>query len=301
MSGQALSQTAKGVLYLLAGAATISFAPLFVHFTDVGPTPVAFYRCLFGGCALALLAVIRRERLVPDKGVFLMMLLAALFFAGDLACWHQSILYLGPGLATIVTNFQAFFLAIIGVIFLKERMSLRLALAIPLAFFGLWLLLGVDIADMPRDMGMGLFLGLCTAAFYTGYILTLRRSQSLGTRLPAIANMAVISLMAAVFSWVLSILQGQSLDIGTAGDGALLVLYGVGCQGLGWYLLSSGLPLLPASRGGLLLLAQPALAFIWDVLLVGRPTSYSGYLGAALALFAIGFGMVERPTRIKKT
>lgn len=287
------SPTAKGALFVISGAICISFAPLFVRLVDVGPTPVAFYRLLFGGLALLLIALARKERLVPDKAVLFMMLLAAAFFAGDLSCWHQSILYIGPGLATILTNFQVFFLAIIGVLFLKERLSFALGLSIPLAFIGLWLLMDVSLANMPATMSLGLLLGLCTASFYTGYILTLRRSQSMGTRLPAVANMALISLLSAMLSGALSPVLGQSLAIVSAHDAILLILYGVGCQGLGWYLLSRGLPLLPASRAGLLMLTQPTLAFVWDVLLLGRPTSLTGYLGAALALFAIGFGVLS--------
>lgn len=293
MTFQALSPAARGSAFVVAGATCISFAPLFVRVVESGPTPVAFYRLLFGGVALLVLALARRERIVPGKSMFGLMLLAAAFFTSDLACWHQSILYIGPGLATIITNFQVFFLAVIGVLFLKERMGLKLALSIPTAFAGLWLLLDVDLDSMPAEVAAGLALGLLTAAFYTGYIITLRRSQSLGDKLPPIANMAVISLLAMALSGGLSLIQGQSLALTSLRDVGLLALYGLGCQALGWYFLSRGLPLLPASRAGLLMLTQPTLSFIWDVAFLGRPTSFSGYAGACLALFAIAVGVLD--------
>lgn len=300
MNQQALSPSAKGSLYVLAGAVCISVSPLFVRLVDVGPTAVAFYRLLWGGLALLIVSFLRHERIMPSRAIFGTMLLAAAFFTGDLASWHQSILYIGPGLATILANFQVFFLAIIGVLFLKERMGPRLALAIPLAFIGLWMLLEIDLARIPPEVAAGLMLGLCTGAFYTGYILTLRRSQSLTDRLPAVANMAAISLLGAFLCGALSLLQGQSLAVPDMRDNLLLVLYGVGCQGLGWLLLSKGLPHLPASRAGLLMLVQPTLAFVWDVLFFDRPTGAVGYAGAILALFAISMGVLDTAGSRKK-
>jgi len=286
---------------VLSGAICISFSPLFVRFVDVGPTAVAFYRLFWGSIALFAVALFRQEPILPSRRMLAIIVLAAAFFTGDLACWHQSIHFIGPGLATIVTNFQVFLLAIIGVLFLKERMGSRLLLSIPLAFAGLVMLLEVNLGNMPDHVVAGLLLGLSTAMFYTGYILTLRRSQSLEDRLPAVANMAVISLFGAVLSAGLSGIQGQSLIVPSMHDNVLLLGYGFGCQALGWYLLSRGLPLLPASRAGLLMLIQPTLAFVWDVLFCGRPTGIVGYAGAALALAAIAMGITDTGGKKQKT
>lgn len=294
-----LSPAVRGSLFVLAGAVCISFAPLFVRFVNVGPSAVAFYRLFWGGAALLAVALFRRERLLPSPRMLGLMALAAVFFSADLSCWHQAILYIGPGLATILANFQVFFLAIIGVLFLKERMGPRLALSIPLAIVGLVMLLEIDLTQMPTHVALGLILGLCTAAFYTGYILSLRQSQRLGDKLPAIANMAVISLMGIFFSGGLSWAQGQSLSVAADQDHLLLMLYGFGCQALGWLLLSKGLPLLPASRAGLLMLLQPTLSFVWDVVLLDRPTGLIGYAGAGLALFAIALGVTESAEKTK--
>ena len=294
MNFATLSPSAKGTLYVLAGAICISFSPLFVRLDDVGPTAVAFYRLLWGGVALLAAALVRRDRLMPSKSLFVVMAMAAFFFTCDLACWHQSIVYIGPGLATIVTNFQVFILAIIGVIFLKEPMGPRLLISIIMAFVGLWLLVDVNFADMPGHVAAGLVLGLGTASFYSAYILTLRRSQSLTDRLPAVSNMALISFLGMIFAAILSGIQGQSLVVPSLRSNLLLMLYGFGCQGFGWLLLSKGLPHLPASRAGLLMLVQPALSFVWYVTFCGRPTSLTGYMGAVIALLAISSGVLEK-------
>ena len=56
------------------------------------------------------------------------------------------------------------------------------------------------------------------------------------------------------------------------------------------------MPRLPASLVGLLLLLQPALAFVLDVLLFGRPTVLLDWCGLALALAGILLG-TWRPRR----
>jgi drug/metabolite transporter (DMT)-like permease len=56
------------------------------------------------------------------------------------------------------------------------------------------------------------------------------------------------------------------------------------------------MPRLPASLVGLLLLLQPALAFVLDVLLFHRATSAGDWLGLLLALAGILLGAL-RPRR----
>ncbi len=285
----------KGALFVLAGAFAISFSPLFIKMDDTGPSAVAFYRLFWGGLALTLTAILRGERIIPGAAMFRTMALAALFFSGDLIYWHFSILRVGPGLATILSNFQVFFLAIFGVLYFKERITWKLAVSIPLALAGLWLLLDVDLRHLPREVAIGILFGLLSALFYTGYILALRRSQSASDqgRLSAVANMGIISLVGAVFVGIATVAQGEQLIVTNPASQLILLTYGIGCQSIGWLLLSKGLPLLPASRAGLLMLTQPALSFVWDVLLFDRPTSFLGYCGAAGALLAISLGVLD--------
>ena len=57
---------------------------------------------------------------------------------------------------------------------------------------------------------------------------------------------------------------------------------------------SRALVVVEASRAGLILLLQPTLAFIWDVLFFARPTGVVDALGAGLALTAIYIGGTRR-------
>lgn len=286
-----ISLSVRALLQVLVGGLLISFSGVFVKLAQVGPSTSAFYRVFFGGFTLLVLALIRRESFVASRQIWTIVFLASLFFALDLEVWHRSIIYIGPGLATILSNFQVFILAFIGILFFGEKLSKRLVAALPTAFCGLWFLVGVDMDNLPEKTVLGIVLGLTTALCYASYILALRRSQNRPDKLPPMANMAVISLGTSLFSFLFTLFHGESFAIPTLVDGGYLLAYGILCQGIGWVLLSTSLPLLPPSIGGLLLLIQPTFSFIWDILFFQRPTGPFGLLGACLAIFAIWAGV----------
>lgn len=288
---RSLSPSAKAHVLVFLGAFCISFAALFVQGATMDPSMIAFYRLAFGGGALFLVAVMRGERIVPTKGVLAVMIPAGLFFSGDLLAWHESIVRLGPGLATIVSNFQVLLMAAYGIFFLGEKLSCRHIFAMPLAILGLGMLIEVNPLRLPPQTLAGLGYGLATALFYTGYLLTVRQSQVRTDHLPPIANMAWISWLACAGVAVFCLMRGIPFGIPDVRTGAILAALGILCQATGWVLLSLGLPLLPPSRAGLILLAQPALSFVWDIVLCGRETGIIGYLGAVTAIFAIWLGL----------
>lgn len=279
-----------GPIQVAAGALLISFAPILVRVSSVGPTMAGFYRTLFGAIFLILVtlgkdhSVVRRKRPVGMAG------LSALLFALGLTFWHRSIHAVGPGVATILVNFQVFFLAAIGIGFLGERIGLRRFAAMPLALVGIYLLVGVDRFQLDLNYRIGIWFGLSAALAYALYVMALRRLQTNAQGTDALANFALVSLLCAAFMGVEGSVQGESFHIPDLKTWLSLIVLGICCQALGWVFISKGLPAIAASRAGLLLLLQPSGAFLWDILFFQRTTTGSEYLGAGLALLAIYFG-----------
>ncbi len=285
-----------GVILLVVGATLISFSPLFVRVTGVGPTMAGFYRFLFGGSILVAIVLTRRNALWTGFRPFLITGACGIFLAFDTALWHRSIHSVGPGLATILANFQVFFLAGFGILVLREYPTWKLMVSIPLSIIGLFMLVGIEWNQLDKDYKMGLFLGLAAALFYAAYILTLRKSQAGADSLAPMANMAIISLVAAVILGLGGWGYREGFHIPGFRSWITLIAYGLVGQVLGWVLISKGLPRVEASRVGLILLLQPILAFVWDRLLFARPTGPVEALGALLALSAIYLGGSIRPT-----
>lgn len=293
-AGQGMSPTRKGYIFIFAGAFCISFAAFFVKGASIDSSAVAFYRLFFGMIALFALAVVQKVRLLPSRPVLLLLAMAGLFFAGDLVLWHKSILLIGPGIATILANFEVILLAIYGVLFLREKMSVPQKFSIPLALLGLAMLLGLHESVIPDGIIFGTGIGIGSAVFYAAYILTLRRSQMVETKISPVASIAWVSLIACVVVGVFCLGNNVSLAIPDMKTLGILAALGVFCQSLGWVLLSRGLPLLPPFRAGLIMLTQPALAFVWDIIFAGTAVGVVNVLGAIVAIAAIGMGIYTK-------
>jgi len=279
---------------VLTGAVVISFAPVLVKLTAVGPTPAGFYRMLLGGLILAVVVQLRRAPWRGGRGYLLLCAVAGAWFAADLAFWHRSINLVGPGLATILANFQVFVLAGFGILVLGERASRRLLVAIPAAVLGLFLMFGIEWGSLDRDYRWGVVFGLLTAVSYGSYLISLRQARSRGEATDSLATVATLSLISAVILAGLVGVEGETFAIPDLKNAGILLAYGVLAQVVAWVLISSGLPHLEASRAGLVLLLQPTLAFVWDLLLFHRATTPVELLGAVLALGAIYLGLTGR-------
>lgn len=277
-------------LRLFIGAALISLSPVWVKLVSVSPTTSGFYRVLIGGLALAAYLLFSGQRLQLSRRTWQILLLAAVFFALDLWFWHRSIYYIGPGLATLLANFQVFIMTAAGIVLLRESPRPLQLFAIPLAVLGLALIVGLDWRHLPEDYRLGVIFGLLTAASYAGYLLTLRRSrQDSIHRLPT-REVAIISLVTAAILGLSALVEGESLAIPALDDAVWLVCYGILSHCIGWMFIASSLPHVSTAEAGIALLLQPALSFVWDVLFFARTLTGTELAGAGIALVAIYLG-----------
>ncbi len=278
---------------MTAGAALISTTSIFVRWSHVAPTVSALYRMLFGGLMLAVLLAVRGQwhRLSPADVKWL--LLPAMAFAADLMVWHRSIWYIGPGLATLIGNFQVFIMAFVGVVVYRERLGWRFVFGLALALFGLWLLVGVEWAGLTSRFRIGVGLGLLTGVAYAVYLLSFRQARLHRPQLDPTQLLCVMSLLCAALLAVAVPVEGDSFAIPDAHTWSALLGLGLFGQVLGWVLIVRAMPLLPASLVGLLLLLQPGISFVLDVVIFARPTSRLDWLGLALALLGIFIGSLR--------
>ena len=272
----------------------ISFSGVWVKVAQVAPTVSAFYRVLFGGLFLLMGACWKKEITWKGWNRVLLGFLCGFFLALDLFFWHQSIHYIGPGLATILGNFQVFFLAGLGVVFMGEKAGAQFFFAITMAIIGLFLVVGIQWNQLGSQYKTGVYLGLATAVAYTAFLLTLRRLQSGQPRAIRFYGMMLVSFTTAFFLGIQAACSGNAFTIPDTRSWTALLLLGLTSQGIGWILISNALPHIRASYAGLILLLQPSLAFIWDVLLFQRETSTLNWVGVIMALTAIYLGMAQK-------
>lgn len=291
----------RALVEMIGGAALISLTSVFVKLSNVGPSVSAFYRMAIGGVILfAVVVVLRRWQRLHLRNLA-WMLIPALAFAADLMMWHRSILHVGPGLATLLGNFQVFIMALAGWLLYRERLSVHFAIGVGLAMLGLYLLVGLEWREVGADYRLGVLLGIAAGIAYAVYLLTTRHAQRSGhLRVPTMQLLCVSTLLSAVVLGVAVQVEGDSFVIPDAQTAWALVSLAVVGQVIGWVLLLRAIPQLPASMVGLLLLLQPALSFVFDVVLFARPTSALDWAGLGLSLAGIFIG-TWRPASVPES
>ena len=283
-------QRAAG-LPLLAGAAIIGSNGRMVRMAAMPPTAVAFWRMLLAGILLAALVGARHGWQRLPRKAWLWLMVPVFAFAADLWLWHKSILLVGPGLSTLLANAQVVFMALAGMFLFGERLGPRFIAGVLLAFFGLWLILGADWATLPAQYRWGVWMGLGAGVAYAAYNVGIKRSQ---------AEAGVGRMRVPVEQVLCYAAFGSALCLGLAGWaegeafrppslqawGVLLALAAIG-HCLSWVLISRAMGVLPVALAGLLLLAQPIVAYLLDVLFLDMVISPRQWLGLAVSLAGI--------------
>ena len=159
MTAHAQALPRAALLQMIVGACAISTTSIFVKYAHVGPTLSGFYRMAFGGLMLlGWLLATRQWRPLRWSDIGWLLLPGAAF-AVDLVMWHRSILYVGPGLATLLGNFQVFLMALAGWLWYREKLGWWFLAGVALAFFGLYLLVGLDWGAFDGRYRLGVVLG----------------------------------------------------------------------------------------------------------------------------------------------
>ena len=284
------------VIQMAFGAALLSSTSLFVVYAHTAPTVSGFYRMLFGGGMLLAWVAMRGTWQPIVWRDLLLALLPALGFAADLIQWHRSILWVGPGVATLLTNFQVFLMALVGLLFYRERPGRWFVHGMLLAMIGLWLLVGAHWSVFDAQHRLGVWLGLGSGLAYTVYLLSFRHALKAHAHLSPAQFLGLMSLSCALMLWLWGLGEGVSFALHGWRSWSVLLALGFFGQVLAWLLMVRAMPRLPASLVGLLLLLQPTLAFVLDVILLGRPTGTGDWVGLVLALTGILLGAL-RPRR----
>jgi len=139
----------------------------------------------------------------------------------------------------------------------------------------------------------GIALGLAAALCYAAFLLSLRKLQVELNKESRFYLLMMVSLISTLFLAVELVRTGEGFRIPNLHSFWALLALGLGSQVIGWLLITNALPNVRTSLSGLVLLLQPAGAFVWDVILFQRPTSMVNWLGVLLALAAIYLGAVH--------
>ena len=278
-----------GASYIIFAGIFLSLGGLFVRYLEeANPWTVLFYRSLTFTASVTLFMYFRdgsrltqRFRQIKRQELIVSLSLAVGFIMYVLSLFTTSvantvlILSTGPVIA-----------AVLGWLFLREKVSGATWLAMVLAFSGVAIMVsgGIEKSD-----GLGFLYAFVAVLSFAVMIVTLRCA-------PAGKDMMAPTALAGVFAAVLTLGFIPTFNI-SLHDLMLSVCLGSLQVGLGFILITLGSRSVPSAQVPLLALAETALSPLWVWLFVNEIPARNTLMGGALVLCAVlyqGFAGLNR-------
>ncbi len=255
---------------LLAGAAAIAFAPIFVRTSEVGPVATAFWRVLLALSILwAWMGIEGWRSGEPGRPSgprdLLALLASGLFLGGTFALWHLSLGLTSVATSTLLVNLAPVFVAVAAWLFLGRRFGAAFLAGMAMALGGAALLVAGGAPGLGGGEAAGAGLAALAAVLYAGYYLSV---SGLRPRFSTAAVMAYGAPAACAALLPVALLSGESLLPDSARGWAVLAGVAVVSHVLGQSLVAYALAVLPATFSSVALLLQPtiAAALAWAIL-----------------------------------
>lgn len=286
-------------LTVMAGWGTIG---VFVVEAQTSPFNIVFFRCAIGAVFLAGLCMLRghlKQAHWTKKNLWLIL------GGGATLVSNWTLLFFGLQMSSIsismvVYHMQPFFVLLIGVIVLREGVSLVKTSWVLLAFVGLVLTTELETllfgSSMSTEHLLGIACALGAALLYAIATVSGRQVTGIRPEVIALLQCALGSLL------LLPLAPIGDIEWGTGRWGWLVVM-GVVHTGILYTFYYAALPKLPATSIAVLAFVYPAVAILTDVVFYGQRLDVFQILGILL-IFGSSLGVTlnwgERKAKIEE-
>jgi drug/metabolite transporter (DMT)-like permease len=269
---------------LAIGITALSLSAMFVRWADAPGPITGFYRVSIA-TILFLPFFIQRQRTLPPlqmKWVWFP-LLAGLFTALDFATWNTSVQYTTAAKATLLGNTSPLWVALIALIFFREKLRGTFWIGLLLSLAGATLVVGANFAE-DMSINIGDALASTAAIFYALYQLITQRGRKF---LDPFRYTWFVGLSATFFIFIINIVLKNPLTGYSSQTWLIFFATAIVSQMIGYLAISYALGHLPASIVSPTLVGQPILTAILAIPLLGEIPTLTQWLGGAIALLGI--------------
>jgi drug/metabolite transporter (DMT)-like permease len=270
----------------------VSFGAILVRLAAAPPLAVSFYRVALASLLLLPFAARDARTSWPALGNRrrLLLLAAGLALALHFATWIASLSYTTVASSVLLVNTAPLFAIVLSRLFLHEKPSRTVLLAIPVALVGAGLIAFGDWTGSPGSLlGNGLAVaGAVTVALYQVIGRGLRDALPLNAYVLGVWGTAALVLAALARGF--GVLLGGYPERTWLVFLALAVVPTLGGHGL----VNKSLRSLPAPTVGLFLLGEPVIASLLAWLLFREVPGPWTLAGGAIVLAALGLVLARR-------
>lgn len=270
----------------------VSFASIFIRWSDADPLIIAGYRMLFAAVILAPLAF-RERRTAAQKmpsRTALLVIITGVVLAVHFFTFISSLRYTSVAASTLLVNCHPLIVGAVSVILLKES-SKRTVLGVIIGFAGVAF---IALSGLGSEGAYGNTLALVGGVMAAIYILAgrlLRRSLGIFT------YAFLVYLTASVVLLTSALITGVPLWPYSGEELLIFMALAVVCTIFGHTVYNWSLKYLPAPVISTSLLGEPILASLMAFLLLAEAPGWTVILAAPLVLIGVLFTAMDRPVK----
>jgi drug/metabolite transporter (DMT)-like permease len=203
---------ALGITYIIISAASFGTLAILGHYAraaGIDTFTLLFLRFAISALIMAGILLAKREGVPRGKTLGLLIGMGAIGYVGQSFCYLTATQYASAGLVALLLYLYPIFVAILSVIFLKEKLNRVKVMALALATTGVAL-----IVDPQGGQWLGIALAIGAAAIYSVYIIV---GAGVMKTVSAISSSTVIFASAGLVYGALTALNGPRWPTDTNG------------------------------------------------------------------------------------
>jgi drug/metabolite transporter (DMT)-like permease len=278
-------------LGILIGVAAVSTASIFVRYAQSAGAPslaIAALRLTMASLVLLPFALTRcrdeyRQLSMHDVGAAI---LSGAFLGGHFATWISSLAYTSVVSSVALVSLSPLFIALAGVLVLKEKLTRRLMLGMVIAIAG-GILIGVADsagASPGSNPALGNALAVAAALCMAPYMIV---GRALRHKLSLLAYVTLVYGAAAVVLLLMCLVTGTSLIFDDPMAYVWIALLALLPQLVGHTSFNWSVRRLPAAYATIPVLGEPVGSTLLAITLLGETVKPLTLIGAAVAVAGI--------------
>ncbi len=270
-----------GILLIAVSAASFGTLAIFGRYAyadGIDTFTLLFLRFTISALLMALLLTLRHEPLPRGKTLVLLIGMGAIGYVGQSFSYLTAIKFASAGLVALLLYLYPAFVAVLSMIFLKEKLTQFKVFALALATAGAAL-----TADPQGGGWQGILLAICAAAIYSVYIIV---GTGVMRQASAVQSSTVIFASAGLVYAALTALGGAHFPQTENGWGALggVILLATVVPVVTFL---AGLKRIGPTSASMLSTLEPAVTVLLAAWLFGESLSPIVLTGGALILLAV--------------
>ena len=270
-----------GVLMVVVSSVAFGMMPLFARLAygeGVSTISLLFFR--FGIAAIVMTAVValRGDRFPRGASLVGLSLMGGVGYVGQAYSFFSAMTLANVGLAVILLYLYPTIVAVLSVVFFRERLTPLRATAVGAAFVGTVLTVGPQLDARP----LGILFGVASAVLYSGYIMV--GTKALKNTSP-LSGSVIVMASAGIVLGALTAAQGLTVPTSFVGWTGILGVAIISTV-FAVTLFLVGITAIGPTNASVLSTFEPVTAVVLAALFLNEPIGVSVVAGGALILGA---------------